>query len=207
MQNRAGKLKQENCARLRGVGLKPARRTACRWFRHQSRLNWVKLSSGAGFFRRAGQVAMQQSRGKRMKIDIERFGLKEVPVDPETLFTFAEGLAGFENCKRFKIFHEEGLSSVFWLQSMDNADVMFPIVAPEVLELEYQIELSDADCALLGLESSDDAAVVIIVYRDDAASGKIAANTRSPLILNLKTRQGMQKILQEMHSTLLYRAR
>ncbi len=142
-----------------------------------------------------------------MKIDIERFGLKEVPVDPETLFTFAEGLAGFENCKRFKIFHEEGLSSVFWLQSMDNADVMFPIVAPEVLELEYQIELSDADCALLGLESSDDAAVVIIVYRDDAASGKIAANTRSPLILNLKTRQGMQKILQEMHSTLLYRAR
>ncbi len=142
-----------------------------------------------------------------MKIDIERFGLKEVPVDPETLFTFAEGLAGFENCKRFKIFHEEGLSSVFWLQSMDNSDVMFPIVAPEVLELEYQIELSDADCALLGLESSDDAAVVIIVYRDDAASGKIAANTRSPLILNLKTRQGMQKILQEMHSTLLYRAR
>lgn len=39
-----------------------------------------------------------------MKIDIERLGLKEVPVDPETLFTFAEGLAGFEDCKRFKIF-------------------------------------------------------------------------------------------------------
>lgn len=142
-----------------------------------------------------------------MKIDIERLGLKEVPVDPETLFTFAEGLAGFENCKRFKIFHEEGKPSVFWLQSIDDSEVMFPIVTPEALDLEYQIELSDADCALLGLESSDDAAVVIIVYRDDVANGKIAANTRSPLILNLKARRGMQKVLQEIHPTLLYRAR
>lgn len=142
-----------------------------------------------------------------MKIDIERFGLKEVPVDPETLFTFAEGIAGFEDCKRFKVFHEEGKPTVFWLQSVDQTDVLFPIVAPEVVDIEYQIELSDADCALLELESADDVTVVVIVYRDEAAGGKIAANTRSPLILNLKSRKGMQKILQEVHPTLLYRAR
>lgn len=142
-----------------------------------------------------------------MKIDIERFGLKEVPVDPETLFTFAEGFAGFEDSKRFKVFHEEGKESVFWLQSVDDAKVMFPVVTPEVLDMEYQIELSDADCALLGLEDPEDIVVVIIVYRDEAANGKIAANTRSPIILNLKTRKGMQKILHEIHPTLLYRAR
>lgn len=142
-----------------------------------------------------------------MKIDIERLGLKEVPVDPEMIFTFAEGLAGFENCRRFKIFHEEGQATVFWLQSLDDTLTMFPIVTPGALDLEYQIELSDADCALLGLENADDAAVAIMVYRDEAAGGKIAANARSPLILNLKTRRGMQKILQEVHPTLLYRAR
>ena len=37
--------------------------------------------------------------------------------------------------------------------------------------------------------------------------GKIAANTRSPVILNLKTRKGMQKVLSEVHPALLYRAR
>lgn len=142
-----------------------------------------------------------------MKIDIERLGLKEVPVDPETLFTFAEGLAGFEDCKRFKIFHEEGKPSVFWLQSIDDTEVMFPIVTPEALDLEYQIELSDADCALIALDNAEDAAVVIIVYRDEVANGKIAANTRSPLILNLKARKGMQKVLNQIHPTLLYRAR
>jgi flagellar assembly factor FliW len=49
--------------------------------------------------------------------------------------------------------------------------------------------------------------VVIIVYRDAAAGGTIAANTRSPIILNLQRRRAMQKILQEVHPTLLYRAR
>ena len=142
-----------------------------------------------------------------MKIDIERLGLKNVPVDPETLFTFPEGIAGFEDCKRFKLFHEEGQNTVFWLQSVDDSGVMFPIVAPEAIDVEYQIELSDADCALISLQNVEDAVVVVIVYRDEAQNGKIAANTRSPVILNLKSQKGMQKILQEVHPTLLYRAR
>jgi flagellar assembly factor FliW len=142
-----------------------------------------------------------------MKIDIEHFGLKDVPVDPETVFTFADGVAGFVDCKRFKVFHEEGKPTVFWLQSLDDPSVMFPIVAPETLDLEYQIELADADCALLGLERAEEAVVVVIVYRDEAEGGKIAANTRSPIILNPRNRRAMQKVLQEVHPTLLYRAR
>lgn len=142
-----------------------------------------------------------------MKIDIEHLGLKEVQVDPETVFSFSEGIAGFEDCRRFKIFHEEGKPTIFWLQSLDDKDVMFPIVPPDLLDLEYQIELSDGDVALLGLQNVEDAAVGIIVYRDDVDGGKISANTRSPLIFNMKNRHGMQKILHEVHPTLLYRAR
>jgi flagellar assembly factor FliW len=142
-----------------------------------------------------------------MKIDIERLGLTNVTVDPETLFNFPDGIAGFEDCKRFKLFHEEGKARVFWLQCIDDTSVMFPIVAPEALDIEYQIELSDADCALIDLQNVEDAAVVVIVYRDDAEGGQIAANTRSPVILNLVSRKGMQKILQDVHPTLLYRAR
>lgn len=142
-----------------------------------------------------------------MKIDIERLGLKDVSIDPETLFTFPNGIAGFEDCKRFKLFHEEGKPTVFWLQSVDDTDLSFPIVAPESLDIEYQIELSDADCEMLDLKQAEDATVVVIVYRSEAEGGKIAANARSPVILNTHSRKGMQKILQEVHPTLLYRAR
>ena len=142
-----------------------------------------------------------------MKIDIDRLGLKNVPIDPETLFNFPQGIAGFEDCKRFKIFHEEGKPTVFWLQSIDNLEAIFPIVIPEALDIEYQIELSDADCELIGMQGIEDVVVVVIVYRDEAQSGRIAANARSPVILNLKNRKGMQKVLQNVHPTLLYRAR
>ena len=141
-----------------------------------------------------------------MKIDIERLGLKNVTVDPESVFTFPAGIAGFEQCTRFKLFHEEGKPTVFWLQSLDQIDVMFPVGLPESLDLEYEIELSDADCTLLGVEGGTDVAVAVIVYRDEAQGGAIAANTRSPVILNLKNRKGMQKVLSEVHPTLLYRA-
>ena len=147
-----------------------------------------------------------------MKIDIDRFGLKNVQVDPDTLFDFPQGLAGFAGQKRFKLFHEEGGTTVFWLQSVDDTGVSFPIVTPDALDITYEIELSDEDCRLIGLVDARDAAVVVIVYREaaedgGAPNGRIAANTRSPVILNLKTRLGMQKILHEIHPSLLYRAR
>ena len=142
-----------------------------------------------------------------MKIDIERFGLKNVTVDPQTLFTFPAGIVGFEACTSFKLFHEEDKTNVFWLQSLDDSSVMFPIVDPKLLDIEYEIELSDAEAASIELKDPADIAVVLIVYRNDADGGKIAASTHSPVILNLKSRKGLQKVLQEMHPTLLYRAR
>ncbi len=47
----------------------------------------------------------------------------------------------------------------------------------------------------------------MIVYRDEAQGGQIAANTSSLVIPNLKTRQGMQNIFSEVPPVLLYRAR
>lgn len=142
-----------------------------------------------------------------MKIDIDRLGLKSVPINQDMQFNFPAGIVGFEQFKSFQVFHEDGKPTVFWLQSLDDSTVSFPIVSPELLDLEYQIELSDEDCALIGLESAADAVIVVIVYRSEAEGGKIAANTRSPVILNPKSRKGMQKVLQQVHPTLLYRAR
>lgn len=142
-----------------------------------------------------------------MKIDIERLGLKNVNVDPETLLTFPKGLAGFEVCKRFKLFHEEGKPTVFWLQSVDDEDIMFPVVTPEQLDLQYEIELSDEDCALIDLKDPSQAVVAVIVYRDEAQGGRIDANARSPIILNLASRKGMQKVLSEVRPAVVVRGR
>ncbi|MBI2305680.1 MAG: flagellar assembly protein FliW [Rhodocyclales bacterium] len=142
-----------------------------------------------------------------MKIDIAKFGLTDVPVNPDTVFNFPQGLVGFENARRFTLFHEEGKPTVFWLQSLDDPQLAFSVVSPESIDVQYEMELSDEDCALLDLTDPAEAVVVVILYREEADNGKIAANTRSPLVLNTRTRLGMQKILREFHPSLLYRAR
>lgn len=142
-----------------------------------------------------------------MKIDIAKFGLTDVPVNPETVFSFPQGLVGFENARRFTLFHEEGKPTVFWLQSLDDPQLAFSVVPPESIDVQYEMELSDEDCALIDLKDPAEAVVVVILYREAADHGKIAANTRSPLVLNTRSRLGMQKLLREFHPSLLYRVR
>lgn len=145
-----------------------------------------------------------------MKIDIDQFNLKDVPVNPDAVFNFPQGLGGFEDCTRFTLFHEEGKPTVFWLQSLDDPKLAFSVVPPESIDIEYQIELSDEDTALLGLQDPAEALVVVIIYREEATAaggGKMAASTRSPLVLNPRTRIGMQKFLREVHPSVIYRAR
>lgn len=145
-----------------------------------------------------------------MKIDIDQFDLKGVPVSPDNIFSFPDGIVGFEDQKRFTLFYEEGKPTVFWLQSLDDPQLSFSVVPPDMLNLEYQIELSEADCQLLDLKDAAEALVVVIVYRDSTTSaggGKIAANTRSPLVINSRTRIGMQKILRDIEPSVVVRAR
>jgi len=152
-------------------------------------------------------VSLSKFIGGFMKIDIDRFGLKNVEVDPQMLFSFPKGILGFESVTNFKVFHEEDRPTIFWLQSIDDPAVMFPIIAPEAINVEYEFELTDEDCTLIDLKDINDVAVAVIVYRDEADGGKIAANTKSPVVLNIKDKKGMQKVLHDVHPTLLYRVR
>ncbi|WP_028451810.1 flagellar assembly protein FliW [Chitinilyticum aquatile] len=117
-----------------------------------------------------------------------------IEIDPDTIIEFPQGLPGFEDCHRFKLLHEEAANpTVHWLQSLDQADVSFSIVEASRLGLSYQVKLDDDECALIDLQSADEALLLLILARDDA-SEKIKALTQAPLVLNLRARKALQKV-------------
>lgn len=131
--------------------------------------------------------------------------LGTVEFDENTVITFPAGLPAFESCTRFKFFHEDKENPrVFWMQSLDNPDVSFNVVPAEQFQLNYQIELSDEEVAALSLSSIDDAAILLMIYKEheDEESEKLhpalktnlRINMRNPLVLNLKERKGLQKV-------------
>ena len=132
-----------------------------------------------------------------MKINSTVFGTQEI--NPDEMLTFPQGIPGFEHCTRFKLFHEEKETPVVhWLQSVDAPDVIFSVIDPARFGLNYEIALSDAEAAMLQAENASDIAVLLIAYKPqaDAASGaSINANINGPIVLNIRTRIGMQKVL------------
>ena len=75
--------------------------------------------------------------------------------------------------------------------------------APRVTVVTPQLADVDDVVAFTGTIAARDEMPINV----EGEGGRIAANTRSPVILNFRTRLGMQKILREMHPSLLYRAR
>ncbi len=127
-------------------------------------------------------------------------GIGAIDVKPEEIITFPGGMPGFENLTRYKLFHEEGQPTVFWLNSVDDPDVQFTVADPAVFRVQYQITLNDAEEALLQLDDSADTALLVMLYRGDGtdAHSAIQANFLGPLVINTKTRIGLQKVLNKV---------
>jgi flagellar assembly factor FliW len=139
-----------------------------------------------------------------MKIHFTHFGIHEI--DTESILTFPQGISGFENLTRYKLFHEDKAQPiVYWMQAIDDPDIAFSVVDPAVFGLYYEFDLTDEETALLQAESDDDITVMLIVYRqhaDAAATDNVRANINGPVILNARTRLGFQKVLVQLKANI-----
>ena len=134
---------------------------------------------------------------KATHIESPRFGT--LTVEPSRIIEFPVGMAGFEDCKRFTLFHPEDGDAdsprYFILQSLDDPNVAFHIADPGQMGFSFDVELSDEEIALLQLNDPADAAVVVILRKDDFLKGNtLKANLIAPLVLNLAARRGLQHV-------------
>lgn len=148
---------------------------------------------------------------------------KEVEIDADSIINFPDGFPGFEASKRFKIFHpddkpsNDSIHPVYWLQSLDETDVVFSISDPVRMGVQYHISLSDKEMKALDLrddnKSWENVAIFMILARiseDEAKENplfqfigtRVKPNLTAPVLINLKKRIGLQKVLQQVNYTL-----
>lgn len=129
-----------------------------------------------------------------MQVRTHLFGTIEV--DPDTVISFPSGLTGFSGDTRFKLIHEstDGEPVSFTLQSLDNSGVAFQIIDPSAIGFQYELELSDDECRTLQADKPEDVAVMLLLFKQEDGN-QINANVRAPLLINVKTRLGLQKAI------------
>jgi flagellar assembly factor FliW len=141
-----------------------------------------------------------------MNIESPRFGT--LPVETSKIIEFPRGLAGFEDCRRFSLFHPEGGAAdagsaprYFILQSLDDPALAFQIADPAHFGFSYEITVDDTETALLQLTDAADAAVAVITWRDET-SNQVRANLKAPLLINTRTQRGLQHVFMKLDCTL-----
>lgn len=131
-------------------------------------------------------------------MEIQSKFLGNQDVDSDTIISFPRGLPGFEDQTRFKLFNQEGSEIVYWLQAVDNDDLIFSVAHPVHFNINYNFLLTDEEEELLQLKSIDDLLILILLHKDDEqGSGKptIKGSIKSPVLINSAKRIGYQKVL------------
>jgi len=132
-------------------------------------------------------------------MEIESKAFSSHTIDSESHITFPQGIPGFEDHSQFQLFQLEGSEIVYSLQSLSDENTAFSVALPEHFNINYQFALTDQEEKTLNIESIDDLLILLILHRDDSSDSAvhptIKGSIKSPIIINTKTRIGLQKTL------------
>ena len=125
---------------------------------------------------------MQETLANDREIQSLHFG--KLRLEPTSLFTFEEGLLGFEDLKEFVLVSDEATVPFKWLISTEQPAIGLPLLNPWLLDLNYKPGRH--------AESDESAAFVVVTL---SKSEGMTANMKAPLILDTAAQTGKQIIL------------
>jgi len=134
-------------------------------------------------------IASQSDATVRVRSEL----LGDVDVSVDQVITFAHGLPGFPEGRRYGLL-PTGREGVFWLQSLDFSALSFLLIDPFQFFPAFVIDLSDEDIARLGSSEQSEILVLSIVTLGARLDESATANLRAPILFNLGTRTAYQSI-------------
>ena len=112
-----------------------------------------------------------------MKIQNEQFG--EIEFEPKSIINFDEGILGFEELKQYILIAEKD-GYFFWLTSIDQPEIIFPLFSIKLLEEEY---VDEGELEPYG------------IVKLDKEPEKVSINLKAPVFINHSEKTGHQKLI------------
>ena len=109
------------------------------------------------------------------------------------------GLAGFPDSARYALVEVPGGGPLFRLTSLDEPGLEFLVVPPAAFFPDYAPVLDDVSAERLGLVTSEDAMLLVVVTVGPTAKDA-TANLLAPLVVNQRDGRAAQVITVGEHS-------
>lgn len=125
-----------------------------------------------------------------MLIQTKSFG--QLEIDERQIIHFPSGIFGFEEYKDYALM-DSGRPPFYLLQSLDDPDLAFIILSPEVFRPDFKLDLAEGELDNLQWAENEDLLIMAIVTvpRD---GGPMTANLQGPVLINRYKRLGKQVI-------------
>jgi flagellar assembly factor FliW len=120
------------------------------------------------------------------------FGTKQISEDQ--IIRFPEGIYGFSEEKSFFLFKEKEESPFYWLQSVENEDLAFVIMEPNVIIKNYMPSILRQDLEHLKVESLEQCKIFAILTIPENHPEEMTINLQGPILINFKEKLGKQVI-------------
>ena len=131
------------------------------------------------------------STGALITVQTQITGPRQVPA--ASVFRFVSPLLGFDHLERFITFQtQEG--PLHWLQSVDDPQVSFCLLAPFAAGIDVDMEISAADAVDIGSIQEDEIEVYTVLVLEKDPS-KIRTNLRAPILVCRRTGLAKQLVL------------
>ena len=119
--------------------------------------------------------------------------LGEIEIDEKDIVPFTGPIFGFEKYRRFVfLYQEEIVENFIWLQSVEEPELCFILVQPDLITDHYQPQLPKEAKTLLG--DGDWMCWLIVSLREPFQDSTV--NLRSPIVVNPELRQAAQFVLE-----------
>jgi flagellar assembly factor FliW len=121
----------------------------------------------------------------------------ELEYNSDSVCEFPSGLPGFEEHTRFLLVEQPQTHPLVFVQSLEGPDLCFIAVPVSAVDPEYKLDPTEEDIGALQLTvcqpriGEDVACLALMTLEENVAP---TANLRSPLVINLKKRIGLQII-------------
>ena len=117
----------------------------------------------------------------------------------DRIITFASGLPGFPEARRFALINGHLQPPFYCLQCLDNPSLAFVVTDPTALVPDYRPKNGVATLQELQASSPEDLQALVTLTIPPGRPREITANLMSPLLINPEQRLGKQVVVERPH--------
>ena len=142
-----------------------------------------------------------------VQIHTRNFG--DIEISDDKILEFPSGVPGFPDSKRYALIAdpddlENESESFYWLQSLDETDVVFCLIDLHKFLPDYDPLVDEGEIACLSPYGPEELLVYNIVVIPENPS-EMTVNMKAPIVINPNTKTGIQTICQNEDYAVKYR--